>query len=557
MSCRTLHVRCRAALGVFEWKWINAMNDVQRPCPRCAFPLQLSPPLPARLQCPKCGAEIKLKAVAAEAQPVAASHRAAVASGPPMIPAAPQPVHAVAPGLPPPSALPVEPRTDPMPANSSSHGKLILGGIGVAAFLALGIFLVVWLFSGSGKNNTEEEPTPSDRDVVFKPLPAPPPDPRIKIVQPTVEKGVAFLKASVPGLPTAQTRHPGHVAAHAGLIGLALLEGGVPADDPAMFELAAMIRKQAPTMSPIYDLSASLFFLNRWNESRPLDEADRKMSRTFALRIIANQGTNGIWAYTGRIMSPQEEEKLVMALTQSSYKPTFPPGGQSMSNTQFAMLAVWGARKHGVPVREPLLALAAYFHANQNADGSWIYPANSLKATSTCAGLIALAIEKVLLEDKEFATRREEPSVTKKKADVDKAFKFLAKIIGRKKGDPVTHSAYGGGLFNADAIGDLYFLWTLERVGVIYAQELIDGKNWFDWGYPIVMKAQNANGSWAEAHSYPLGPLIDTPLAILFLTRANIAKDLTDKLRMLQSLSGAQSFLLPASPGREHGRAQT
>jgi hypothetical protein len=52
----------------------------------------------------------------------------------------------------------------------------------------------------------------------------------------------------------------------------------------------------------------------------------------------------------------------------------------SLSNTQFAVLAVWGARKYDVPVREPLLALAAYFHRTQHPDGSWNYPRSLRRA---------------------------------------------------------------------------------------------------------------------------------------------------------------------------------
>jgi len=45
------------------------------------------------------------------------------------------------------------------------------------------------------------------------------------------------------------------------------------------------------------------------------------------------------------------------------------------------------------------------------------------------------------------------------------------------------------------------------------------------------MEAQQPDGSWSEKHSHSFGPLIDTPFALLFLKRANIAKDLTLKLR--------------------------
>jgi GYF domain 2 len=358
----------------------------------------------------------------------------------------------------------------------------------------------------------------------------PPPDPRNQKVQPAVDRGVAFLKTKVPELASLR-------AGYAGLNGLTLLECGVAPDDAAILRIAEIIRTAAPGMNQIYDLSASLFFLNRWDEGRPLGEKDRKMARSFALRIIGGQLSNGIWSYGGPVMAPEQEAKLLVTLQGGTYK----PNGQiqsmpSTSNTQFAMLAVWGARKHGVPVRDPLLALAAYFHANQHPEGSWNYPNFSLKATATCAGLISLAIEVAILEGKEFAPIPRQPESAKKKADVDKAFAFVAKTIGRKKSDPWGGASLitgysGGEFFDADGLGDLYFLWTLERVGVIYSKDLIGGKDWFDWGHPIVLRAQQPDGSWHEKQSYNFGPLIDTPFALLFLKRANIARDLTEMIR--------------------------
>jgi hypothetical protein len=397
----------------------------------------------------------------------------------------------------------------------------------------------------------EQKPGPdttSQQSPPTPPLRPPLPDPRIKIVQPAVDKGVAYLRKKVPELASLR-------AGYAGLNGLALLECGVPADDPDVLRIAQIIRQQAPQLNQVYDLSASLFFLNRWHESRPLDEKDRATARTLALRLIAGQTADGIWSYGGVILTPERETKLLADLRDGTYKPSGPVVHVvSLSNTQFAMLAVWGARKYDVPVREPLLALAAYFHRTQHPDGSWNYPGYSLRATSTCAALIALAIEKALLEDREFTPSPRAPVAGEKRADVEKGFAFVARTIGRKKEDPGAGSGlgYGGGIFDADAIGDLYFLWTLERLAVVYSKEEICGKNWYDWAYPIVMAVQNPDGSWEERHRQSFGPLIDTPLALLFLKRSNIAKDLTDKLRELSRI--VQTERPPASvPPRGKG----
>src|SRR5262249_22134970 len=43
------------------------------------------------------------------------------------------------------------------------------------------------------------------------------------------------------------------------------------------------------------------------------------------------------------------------------------------SNTQFALLALWAARRHGIPSERCLAAAGALFAASQAEDGSWSY----------------------------------------------------------------------------------------------------------------------------------------------------------------------------------------
>src|SRR5207253_1493547 len=41
------------------------------------------------------------------------------------------------------------------------------------------------------------------------------------------------------------------------------------------------------------------------------------------------------------------------------------------SNTQFALLGVWAAGRHGVPMERTLALLVKRFRKSQNEDGSW------------------------------------------------------------------------------------------------------------------------------------------------------------------------------------------
>ncbi len=506
------------------------MPPTVKACPRCGHRLEIPQPPPERVACPQCRSAFSIAPV-----------RGGVAAGPPPAtpPAAASPVQR--------SASPDMPETPP--PRRALGAILLLAGLGVA--VVGGLVLAVILL---------RDPAPAPEpgtggNLAFGPAPKPPPpDPRIKIVQPAVDRGVAFLKARMlakEAFPIVDNRIPDQSPGIAGLIGLTLLECGVSPEDPAVLRAAEIIREQAPRMNKIYVLSAALFFLNRWHEIRPLNDRDRQLAQTFALRIIAGQFANGVWGYDGVPLTPKDEALVLASLRGGTHKPTRRVRLYSISNTQFAMLALWGARKHGVPVRDSLLAAAAHFNATQLADGHWLYSnhhADQLGATTTCAGLMALAIEKALREDREFVAKHEAADPSKKRADLGKAFAYLAKSIGRKKGDPggAAHG-YIGTIFQADAWGDLYFLWSVERVGVIYGESHIGGKDWYDWGYPIVMRVQAPDGSWSDRH----GPLVDTCFALLFLKRANIAKDLTEKLRELARGPRAQAAPVPPLPRRE------
>jgi len=93
-----------------------------------------------------------------------------------------------------------------------------------------------------------------------------------------------------------------------------------------------------------------------------------------------------------------------------------------------------------------------------------------------------------------------------------------------------------GLLFGGDNWGDLYFLWSLERMAVIYDLKKVGEFDWHEWGTDIILQAQTPDGSWKER--FPGLP--DTCFALLFLKRANIVKDLTDKLRGALVQAGGQ-----------------
>jgi hypothetical protein len=403
-------------------------------------------------------------------------------------------------------------------------------------------------WSLSGRTANKDKKAESDPDLLAvkkdseplsgkdKPKEPPPMSPEVRAA---IEKGTAHLKKKIDatnfGAPI-DNNHPGEQSVGVvALAGLALLEAKVPPDDRSVQKVLSTVRGSSANLTFNYSMAACLFFLNRLDEAQPLAESDRQIVRTLALRMIAGQKADGGWFYNNGLITQKQEEDLLNKLSANDYRPgTLSFGNGDNSQTQFAILALWGSRKHDLPVRPALLHAAKRFHQMQNLDGSWGYNGADpmFNDSNTCAGLIALAMEKTLREDKKFREARGVDIPADPKADerTSKGFDRLARAIGKTKNDPSPGhnlSHLTGNVIKANAYGDYYFLWCLERVGVIYDVNEIGGKDWYGWGSHVILQNQNPDGFWQDKH----GDVCDTCFAVLFLTRANLAKDLTESIR--------------------------
>jgi hypothetical protein len=405
------------------------------------------------------------------------------------------------------------------------------------ARLILALVALATGIAAAGMCQERQRPAEGNRELTgpASATPAKEETPHEKRVKAAINKGVLYLQkqlregtvpAKAPGIQHADTQ-----IGITALMGLALLEAGTRADDAAMRTARATVRQNSGRLTTVYSLATTIFLLNRLNEVGELDEAGKKTIRTLALRLIAGQNPSGQWSYQNPALSPQDEEALLKKLVSGKYRPRGAVsyyGSNSM--TQFAMLSLWGARHCGIPVRAPLLKAAEQFHSTQLRDGAWPYRREQRLAmdSNTSAGLLALGIEHALRNDKAFA---DDPApVLPPKVDLaklrHKALSRLGQVIGRAKGTGRHLYPGMGMMINADALGDCYFLWCLERVAVIYGMKEIDGKDWYQWGSTVLLKAQRADGTWSDGYA----PAIDTSFAILFLTRANLANDLTRML---------------------------
>src|SRR5205807_7346809 len=73
----------------------------------------------------------------------------------------------------------------------------------------------------------------------------------------------------------------------------------------------------------------------------------------------------------------------------------------------------------------------------------------------------------------------------------------------------------------------IYFLFSMERVGVVYNVKKIGDHDWYAWGARKLVDSQDKDGSWTEGFPYEAA---DICFALLFLKRAKVALDLTEIL---------------------------
>ncbi len=185
------------------------------------------------------------------------------------------------------------------------------------------------------------------------------------------------------------------------------------------------------------------------------------------------------------------------------------------SSTQFAVLALWVARRQNVPVDRSAALAGQYFRNIRNADGSWPddpktdFASQKKLPTATCAGLLGLAVAHGVAPD----ARSDDHSL-----DTDAVQRALQHLSGS---------------IQERCPFDPFFLWSVEQVAVLCDQKEIYGKDWYAWGKKMLLHKQMPRGNWKDGEYLGSSPVMDTCLATLFLNRANLAKDPSGKLHLL------------------------
>jgi hypothetical protein len=411
-------------------------------------------------------------------------------------------------------------------------------------------------------------------------------------VNQAIEKGSMLLQRSESPWGSWTDPKNEHKVGYAALRALTLLECGVGPKHPGIKESASFVRANTLFLDKTYDLSLAILFLDRLG-----DPKDRGRIVALAMRLVAGQTVTGGWSYKVPIMSPHEHANLLELLNklqpQSRLDPLLalapprkggvptvidptsqgpdnplgippqfkalpavlleadkiplidPPdrlqsplwGTTDNSNTQFALLALWTARRYGVPLDRSFHLLVRRFATSQNGDGAWGYRyrfggGEGGSPAMICVGLIGMAVGHGLAHDpKAKSPLAAEARRLAKDERVVKGFAALTRHIGVPTGR-----------WQDLPQPNLYFMWSLERIGVLYKLKSIGKKDWYHWGAEALVANQRPDGHWDKAFA----PLVDTCLALLFLKQANFTPDLTE--RLLQNAEALNLAIIKETP---------
>ena len=346
-----------------------------------------------------------------------------------------------------------------------------------------------------------------------------------------IAKGVEFLRGQQQDGAWSGSAYGAHTLGVTALSGLALMENGVARDDPAIRGALDVVRRLAETETETYDLTLAILFLAR-QQAEPKGPND-PLIKTLARRLIGGQDEAGMWSYTVPIEPPPEtastEESPPKSNESARKRRVRRASRGDNSNTQFGLLGVWAAGRHGVAPDRPLEKIDDHFRSTQNDDGRWDYipQASPGSPAMNCAGLLGLAISAARPEKAERLTAKARGAALASDPAFVAALREVTKDARR-----------------IDSGTDIYQLWSMERVCVALGLRSLDGFDWYAEGASILLEAQKGDGSW----SHKWGTIPETGLALLFLRKANLAFELDRVLKMPAANENKPDMAAPEAP---------
>lgn len=392
-------------------------------------------------------------------------------------------------------------------------------------------------------------------------------------VDAAIRKGVAFLKTQKGAFPAGYAGSENQALLTDELVLWTWIKAGrdvVPEDDKDFQALFNLVLEKPLAVTYNVSLLAMI-----------LEEVDRVKFQPqiwqCAQFLVDNQSPEGYYAYGAPTVHPKmpaatptgDRGKVVTAPkgphAQNTHSRSKPPvklkipvkqqrtrPGHDNSNTQYAMLGLRACHDAGIVFEEKVIRLSQkWWRDSQNAPeegengknvatgpggnyppAGWNYhgkDAGPACCSMTAGAISGLAICDFILGESWMADKW-----------IGRGVAWMAKHF------TVTEN-YGPPAGGIPAFMHYYYLYGLERAGMIYGTEFFGRNEWYPVGAEFLLKEQKGDGSWiGKPGGGHENAVWDTCFAILFLRRAT--RPLVDVASKDDRVPVPQEPLKPAEP---------
>jgi hypothetical protein len=376
-----------------------------------------------------------------------------------------------------------------------------------------------------------------------------------KRVDAAIERGVQYLKspAAVP--------HPSHrgIEHSNELVLYTLFKAGVPPTDPAFDRLMLVVENGPLRHTYSVALQAML-----------LEELDRVKYQPRLVQcaqfLVDNQCSNGQWTYGeptpavkdvptagpgapstasggGKVKdlrdtAPDPKKKPAVAKKIPVRQTRVIQGGGDNSNSQYAALGLRACWDAGIQIPDSVITKARNWwvssqHAPQGADAR--KPAAAPAVATGPGGEVASGPPRGWCYQDAYGVCKGGPAYAAMTAGATGAVVIYDFMLGKDwRKDATVASGMAWFVKNWSVTQDIgpseveggapeaylyYYLYALERLGMLYDTGTIGEHPWYPEGAEFLLKIQKPDGSW-EGLKPEKKPTWDTCFAILFLKRA-------------------------------------
>lgn len=318
-------------------------------------------------------------------------------------------------------------------------------------------------------------------------------DPLVDKVKRGIDRGVQFLKDQERGRGNWEVDVDGKILDRPGgwtsLALLALINCGVPVDDPAIKRGLDYLRTIPPSQTYVVGLQTMVFAL----AGQGVDRERIQRNVNWLLDARMRDG----WTY-GKVGNAG--------------------GVADNSNTQYALLGIHEGLMAGAKVPAKDLEEIRNFYIRTQQAGGWGYRpgAGGQSMTMTTAGLCGLVITGMDLAIGKQALNADGSAENCGVYDENKPVAEAIEWVGRRFPGRITD-------VNVESLGSTFYsLYGIERAGRLSGRRFLGQHDWYRVGCEYLVSIQKADGAWQGVRAgrqFDFWPVVSTSFSLLFLSK--------------------------------------